>query len=135
MIGKTNIWILVVKIFNTTGKIPCTQEGSGSWSSSDLVQYCVACNQNDKVWAIHCLPPDKGRSFHLTALSLSSRTVYHIPSIVSREGKGAIPLPPTLCLLLSVKVFNTFSLHIVSFMKLYLAVCFLEDMTALEANY
>lgn len=70
---------------------------------------------------------DKERGFHLIAW------VYHLSH--SREGKEAVPLPPTLCLQLWVKVFNTSSLYIVSFMKLYLAVCFLEDVTALEANY
>lgn len=127
------IWILVVKIFNTISKIPHTYVRFRAmkflWSSPILRGLQPIWQGLDN--PLHT-PEIRREASTQQPLSLALSTTFSL--VASRKGKELIfSLPP--CLLLGVKVLSTFSWYIVSFMKLYLAVCFLEDMNALEANY
>lgn len=133
MTGKTNVLIFVVKLFNIIGKSHIPKEVQGHEAPLILSNISWLATKLARSEQPTAYPRDKERDFCLTA-SLSC-TVYHHPHPMgSEEGKGVVPLSPTLHLMIRVKFLNTFSLHIVSFI-FSLVVCFLEDVTALEANY
>lgn len=114
MTRKTNIHILLVKLFSTISKIAYTRlrfRHEATLSLPSIVWLGIKLTMLQPT----AYSKDKERGFHLITW------VYHLSH--SREGKGAVPLPHTLCLQLWVKVLNISSLYIVSFRKLYLAVC------------
>lgn len=117
MTRKTNIHILLVKLFSTISKTAYTQirfRHEAPLSLPSIVWLATNLAMSGQPTAYS---EDKERGFHLTAW------VYHLSH--SREGKGTVRLPPSLCLQLWVKVLHTSSLYMVSFMKLYLVACFL----------
>lgn len=106
MTRKTNIHILLVKIFSTISKTAYTQVRFRHEAPLSLPSIMWLATNLAKSGQPTAYSKDKERGFHLTAW------VYHLPH--SREGKGAVPLPPSLCLQLWVKVLNTSRLYMVS---------------------